>query len=692
MAAANFQNRDLAALADRLTGRHLRVSIPDVKTRRQLQRKRTAEPIFWQQRGRCIAVVGAGGSAPLLDRGSELADDLEQKLLRSIPEKKAQEAELFRLQRVYGLDPDDFETRIAALSRTPEITEHVRAAISKRYSLRHPTILVYELLAHLLKHRFLDAIISFNFDELLDQSLDDELGPVAYHRLVSDRDCFSVVTDPDAAGYLPLYIKLHGTATEPESLRLTREAYYKLPQKLMEVVEKLLESDMAVIMNVGSAMTGFDLHRLLRIPQRLEIYDLSLKPLSPEVRDEITKERHAPLKDSFHPGEGRDDPDFFIPAERLAAGTAKPDCDGWLKRLVRTIGRRSGKYADPRSLADLVDFRSADRHEAVADVLGPQAMLNRWIEDPESNHDEYVEYLRRRTIVELAFSGAKARGLAQLSWLATDRCGAYFELYRREGGQSSSLETWNTLRLASGLKENKALPDVVESDPDLCLPHARSTLQNGVWSLREYVPNLQAEHVISEIGAKDPSIQRRFSRALRRLQTDSEVEVDSTDDQICAKAFDSALPLPTVTSLRVYTQGLFKDIRPNDGIYIICETGEWLLGEKMGDLLSAQSHIEVITAFELKKTKLEALYGDRLRLHTIDPWRHNRHMTIVCRKDVPQRAVYFARRLRSPVITPVYLKEAIDAERLKRTFDLMRTEAEAEAERREDQAGEPAAD
>jgi hypothetical protein len=685
---ASLQNDDLASLADRLIARHLRVSIPDVKTRRQLQRNRTPEPLFMHQRGRCIAVVGAGGSAPLLDRGTELADRLEKELLRSKPEEKAQEAELFRLQRVYGLDPDDFETRIAALSRTPEITEHVRDAISKRYALRHPTILGYELLAHLLKHRFLDAIISFNFDELLDQSLDDELGPDAYHRLVSDRDCVSVITDPDAAGYLPLYIKLHGTATEPESLRLTREAYYKLSQKLMDVVEKLLESETTVIMNVGSAMTGFDLHRLLRIPEHLEIYDLSFKPLSPEVREEIAGERQNPKKDSFHENEKRVDPAFFIPAERLAARSAKPKCDGWLKRLVRTIGHRSGKWADPRSLADLVDFRSADRHEAIADVLGPEATLNRWIKDSEKYHYEYVEYLRKRTIVELAFSGAKARGLAQLSWLALDRCGTYFELYKREGGEAANLETWNTLRLASGLKENKALPDVVESDQDLCVTKARPTLQKGVWSLREYVPNLQAEHVISQIGARDPGVQRRLSQTLRRLQKESEVEIDSTDDRICAKAFDSALPLPTITSLSVYTQGLFKDLRPDDEVYIICETGEWLLGEKMADLLNTQKHIEVITAFELKKAKLNKQYGDRLKLHTIDPWRHNRHMTIVCRGNVPQRAVYFARRLRSPIITPVYLKQVNDAERVKRTFDLMRTEAEAEAERRKGEGSE----
>ena len=213
----------------------------------------------------------------------------------------------------------------------------------------------------------------------------------AYHRLVSDRDCLSVSTDPDAPGYLPLYIKLHGTASEPDSLRLTREAYYKLSQKLMDVVEELLESETAVILNVGSAMTGFDLHRLLRIPQRLGVYDLSYKPLSPSVRRAITIERRNPMKDSFHEDEDRDDPQFHLPVESLASGTTKPKCDGWLQRLTRVIGHRSGKHADPKSLAHLVDFRSADRHEAIADVLGPSATLNRWIKDQKGSHDEYVE-------------------------------------------------------------------------------------------------------------------------------------------------------------------------------------------------------------------------------------------------------------------------------------------------------------
>ncbi len=63
-------------------------------------------------------------------------------------------------------------------------------------------------------------------------------------------------------------------------------------------------------------------------------------------------------------------------------------------------------------------------------------------------------------------------------------------------------------------------------------------------------------------------------------------------------------------------------------------------------------------------------------------------MTIVCRGSQPMRAVYFARRLRTPIVTPVYLKEVKDAERVKRAFDLMLAEAEKEEVRKRGKGNE----
>jgi hypothetical protein len=667
---------ELATLADRLIVRHLRVSLAEPRTRQNVQRRCTPEPLL-ERRVRCIAIVGAGASSTLFARGEKLATELEQEFMSEYEDRRA---ELFRLQRVYGLDPDHFETRLAAISRTPEGAQRVRQLIASRYNYRHPTILAYELLAHLLKHRFLDAIITFNFDEILDQSLDDELGAAEYRRLVSDRDCTNVVSDPDADDYLPIYIKLHGTAAEPESLRFTRESYYELPRKLTEVVEGLVNGQHCVIANVGSGMAGFDLHRLLRIPEQLEIYDLSKVPLDTEVCDAISAERCEPKGDSLFPQEERVGANFGLLTEEEPLSSGRRDCDGWMKSLVDEITRRSGASADPKRLAHVVRFRSVDRHEALADVMGAEASLSRWTIDPEKHRNDYVDYLRRRTIIELAFSGAKARGLAQVSWLAVDRCGEYYDRYRSEAiAAGEKVLSWRDLRSAAGLAENGWLPDVVEAQPDLCARDAGDTYDNGLWKLREFVPKALAAQVVNQIGNSNTQAAR-LTRALKELQAGSEIEIHSTDDHVCAKTFDAPLVLSTVTALRVFTMELFTDSRPEDQIYISCETGEWLLEDhEMMELLARHEKIEVITAFELKKGELKTTYGDDgLTLKSINPWRHNRHMTIVCRGNTPMRAVYFARRLRTPLITPVYLGRPDDAARVMKTFELMRHEIEEE--------------
>jgi hypothetical protein len=675
MSSRRERQTPLSQLADRLVIRHMQVSTPDVEVRRRALQDRTPEPRLGR-RLRSVAIVGAGASAPLLGRGDELATSLEHEFAA---DAEGRQAELFRLQRVYGLDPRDFETRLAALSRTPDVTQHVRERIAASYAYRHPTILGYEVLAHLLKHRFLDAIISFNFDELLDQSLDDELGPHEYRRLVSDRDCVNVVDDPDASDYLPLYIKLHGTATEPDSLRFTREAYYSLPQDMMKVVRRVLDGEDCTIVNVGSAMTGFDLHRLLRIPEHLEVYDLSPVPLAAATQEVINAERRHPREDSYFEEEHRDDAVFALVEASDPGEEPRATCDEWLRRSVAELDRKCGRRDDTRRLASLVRFRSADRHEAIAEAFGANSTLSRWTRDPDTYRHEYVEYLRRRTIVELALSGAKARGLGQVSWLAIDRCGTYYELYRREGREvpKLTLSSWSELRSAAGLDENDSLPDVVESRRALCDPAAPPTLDDrGEWHLREFVPTKLARHVVNQIGAKQPQV-RRLASALERLQSGSEVEIHATDDQVCSKTFDAPVVLPTVTALSVFTNALFDKVKKKDHVYISCETGEWLLEDTvLTELLLRHDHVEIITAFDLKFAELQARFGGRLQLRVLDPWRHNRHMTIVCDGDSPARAVYFARRLRTPLITPVYLKQASDAARVKRAFDLMRLEIE----------------
>jgi len=273
----------ITRLADMLMARHVRVAIPDSMARAVLSQDLNESlelPALVERDMHCVAIVGAGASAPLVDRANDLADELEERFGRD-------DTELNRLSLVYGLDVEDFETRLIALSKNSDTMREVRKTISEKYSLRHPTLLVYELLAHLLKHRFIDAIISCNFDELLDRSLDDELDASEYKRVISERDCNDLQLDPSAAEYIPLYVKLHGTASEPDSLRFTPDSYYSIPDRISNVVRELLHAEHCVVTNVGSGLDTFDLQQVLGIPQTLDVFNLSLEPLKHSVSQKI---------------------------------------------------------------------------------------------------------------------------------------------------------------------------------------------------------------------------------------------------------------------------------------------------------------------------------------------------------------------------------------------------------------------
>jgi hypothetical protein len=656
-ASAAQTRPELGCLADALIARHLRISVPDSAVRDRLSEVPDA-PLYpaaeIERRTRCIAVVGAGASEPLMSRANDLATELEKHFERD-------EAALERLELVSGFSRKDFETRLIALSTGgPEVERKVREAISEKYDVRHPTLLCYELLAHLLKHRFLDAIISFNFDELLDQSLDDELDAAEYVTVISERDCTDLQADAGAPNYVPLYVKLHGTANEPESLRFTPESYYSLPPRLVSVARELLHAEQCVILNMGAGLGSFDLQRLLAIPDRLDVFDLSAERLALGVIQAIDSEREA---------------DGAGSSWLHDCSSQEHKCEGLLQQLTARIQEKCGVATgespapeSPSELSELVQFRSVIRHEAVATLLGTNTVHTRWMTTPEWSRYESIEYARRRTILELAFAGAKARGLLSLVPLALDRPSRYYDRYRTltEGRG----ESWSALCSAAGLVESESIPDILESNRSLRKdPTWDDSRGKSTHALHEFAPGKLARHVLARV--KNPYSDKDLKllkRTIKDLQRESDVEIHTKDDRVCSKAFRRPAILATATSLRAYTWLMLKGLSPDDEVHVSSETGAWLLKEPIFALLSEQRKIRALLAFDIEEDLLEKAYGERLERRVVDPWRHNRHMTIVCQGEQPVRALYFARRLRTPIITPVYLDGPRDVQRLMKMY------------------------
>jgi hypothetical protein len=705
----------LHPLAEMLIARHINVSIPDQELRRELF---ASNPELWklcQRKFRCIAVVGAGASAPVLDRGDDLASGLIEKF--NIGQASV-EAEKERLARITAVDPSEFEAQLSAIGQTLGNSRRVRAAISDLYRVRHPTVLAYELLAHLLKHRFLDAIISMNFDELLDQSLDDELGIGEYERIVSDRDCVNANTDVSAPDYIPLYIKLHGTASEPESLRFTRESYYDSPVQVGTEAARLFQVPECVVLNIGFGMASFDLHRLLAIPDRLWLFNLSHDPMTKKARKAIRRERKShgrTDKPAFHESPANEKKrkqkkgDVSPLAKEVDPPSSEPiagSSDRMMDELLDAIQDGVSSLKDGASSA--VALRPVERHRAVVSLLGPNSKpgkrlikLPRSSEDPRLSLDPMARaakpdavkagYLLRRTILELALAMARGRGLVSIGTLAVDRSGMYYDEYRRHAGKDPF--TWRDLYKLVGFSQNLEVPDVLEASDPLRSTDAtgRSDEQNLYQRLLQPAAELKGkkdewhelpqldvpgmvERVLPHI-VDSPTDEHReiLTEELQILKKGTEYELHSRDDRVCAKTFSSPIVLKTLSALDAYSFDLAKEGSTSDGdtqIDVISETGDWLLERNSAfkKHLKAVPTIRLIVAFLCDVPKLYEQF-EGIEIAYQQPWHHNRHMAILRCRDQPKQAIYFARHHRTPYVTPVLVRRRRDIRVLQTTFE-----------------------
>jgi hypothetical protein len=659
----------LRPLADLLIARHVSASLPDHELRRSMLAEAGSTWQRSERRLRSVAVVGAGASAPVLERG----DDLAQSLIKQFDiDESAVQAERERLKRITAVNPWEFEAQLAAIGQTLGGDRRVRTAISELYRVRHPTVKAYELIAHLVKHRFLDAVITMNFDELLDQSLDDELGIGEYQRIVSDRDCVDIQTNSQAPDYIPLYIKLHGTASEPESLRFTRESYYDSPVRVGTVAAELFRVPECVVVNVGFGMGSFDLHRLLAMPERLWLFNLSRENLEKDAKEAIALERHE---------RGKSKPKF-LPKKKDHPGELS---DRQLEVLLGKVEKRAGRLLEVAP--SVISIRSVKRHDAVVQLLGPAsgagrrlAELPRTLDDARFSVDlhvraakpnaTYAGYLRRRAILELALALARGRGLVSVGALAVDRGGHYFDAYRRYASENPS--SWRDLYTLVGFEQNEKVPDVFIATPEICRGRKRKKGETWRDLPKLDLPRL-AERVLPHV--VDSPTDQDFEilvEAMRRLYRGTEYEIHSRDDRVCAKTFSEPITLKTISALDAYSFDLIREAGQcgkDSEVDIISETGDWLLEQsgRLPEYVARIGRVRLIVAFTTVVPKLQKRFP-RLKPTQQQPWHHNRHMVIVKYKGEPRRALYYARHHRTPYVTPVLVCRRRDIEVLQTTF------------------------
>ena len=203
-----------------------------------------------ENRERIILITGAGvshsatkGVIPLTKDAIEIIKkevvtkpDSDKK---GIPERIINN-ELDYISLSTNLERDEFETQLMAYSKFDQ--DGVLDGLREMCKPKHIPNLEYEILAHLVKNRAIDAILDFNIDELFNIKLMEELDEEDFKAIYSDGHCPNTYNDLLVGKRLKqtIVIKPHGIITHSNSLRFSRERPSKIPIKIRTLISDIL--------------------------------------------------------------------------------------------------------------------------------------------------------------------------------------------------------------------------------------------------------------------------------------------------------------------------------------------------------------------------------------------------------------------------------------------------------------------
>jgi hypothetical protein len=213
---------------------------------------------------RNILIIGNGATKDAINRESIdtkiLAKSIYSKMIASGEDvKNFIDNQLEKFKIVYNLNVDEFETILSACAAFDE--KMVRDELKKAVNYKYIPSKFYEIVGHLFKHRYIDAIINFNFDEILDNIIEEELGDSDYKKIFLDGDCPMTIDEIKVRKRLkvPIYIKPHGTISYDSSLLFTKEHYHNIATKLKSFLKSLFfaEYHTTELLDLNIIVAGF---------------------------------------------------------------------------------------------------------------------------------------------------------------------------------------------------------------------------------------------------------------------------------------------------------------------------------------------------------------------------------------------------------------------------------------------------
>lgn len=565
---------------------------------------------------RVIVVIGSGASQ---DAGLLGTKELITKLrTRKFPlPKRIIDEELDRLESVQKLNREHFETLLLAMSVTEHSGKVVRNKLADIYNRRFLPTLSYEILAHLLKHKFVDAIISFNFDELLDQAISDELNSGEYHFILSDGDLPPTqLPQGNNALQKPFYIKPHGTVSHSSTLRFTRDDYFRLPIGIQRIIEELLIARPVDLISIGFDMKSFEFNHILR----------RAKPDSRVFYINLEKPEPDPLL-------GNDIKSHLIQVKVKTRTLGKV-----LEEILRKTYKHFQKLYTPRGIP---------RHRLLASLF----------EGEKRKRKDNSNYLWDRTVIELALAIAKAKGFVTMSGLSNGRAGKYFRKYQSR--QLAQQKQFKNLCAGLGLKDVAYGYDALQLTKDE--PCAKILSKDEFKNiLGSFLDAVRLKLTPSRRGLFDTN-RVLIENTLLMHYEGAEVEVRAAPEILHDNLFKTPTVIRSKTALDCRTVELLVD-HPWQYLLLVSETGEWLTHKRITTAIDIARHqkrrIYLIVADRTYEPDLVGAYNNQITIKKLLWWDHNRHLTLFLDKRGKEtHSIYFARQRRATDIVPVMLNK-----------------------------------
>jgi hypothetical protein len=626
-----------------------------------------------------ITIVGAGASyaANKLPLAKDTADNLKKEISNRMPpvenlrsgsakRRTLVDEEIERLSLQYNLPESDFETILLAISKFDR--SHVIKRLQELYASRHTPWLGYEILSHLLKHRFVDVVINFNFDELLDQTINDELGEGAIYKIILEGDCPQNVSDwmdDDRKRFKrPLYFKPHGSVSQPSSLRFTRDSYVALPEQFIKLMNNMLQlKQPIVVLVIGFAMQSIEFNHIIR-RTAIENPDTQMTFYFLEERSDRLSafadklENVRSIFPKFPPSRGsRRGP--------VTTETLRIDLRHFLSSLWGII---SEKFTERKP-------RGVDRHELIDLMFGTQGGLTR------KTDDELHSYFRQRTYVEIGLSLAKARGFASLSNLYDERVGYYYKLYKEfrlrnhrddfgslsdacrklglflEGYGDSVVKMYNDRTALEGVCGRMA-----QEGP------GRSFALNRD-ELIKYSP-IMIENILNRVSLhandREP-VRKKLLSTFTALFDSEEVDVSISRAPDRSYMFHQPEIITSFLSLQWITDDIFEKMSW-DTVLCTAKSGSWLLDEKYVKAIKKRNALlGIVVGDSIAADEIALRYDGHIfqQIRRLPWWLHNRTVTIFLKNGKLVEGIYFERRIRNTNILPIYLSGTTDDDDLK---------------------------